>query len=494
MRATAVRRMTLAISLVVAIAAGQLAAGPRAIACGGYGGVSVEVLQAIADAPDNPLTAAKLREAGPEALAELMLLRERMQRQLETLLKQPDSPDRTSQIEQRQKRQARLDALIDQVGMQRYCSRSGLYWFTDLEQAKAAARESGKPILSLRMLGNLHEDFSCANSRFFRTTLYANSEISRALRENYVLHWKSVRPVPKVTIDFGDGRKLERTLTGNSIHYILTPDGEVVDALPGLYGPKAFLQKIGEGASLARRVTSMEPTQRLLALAAYHGERFRTLGDEFAADLAKIQAPRAPANARAAEVLTAVAANSLAAPKGRVELPLVKAALPAAAVAELARVQGEIAAGSLATSATATTPEEIQDEAAWTAIAAVHAGEAELDQASRDLIRSENPMAAAAGRIAITKRVVEDPMLRLVCTLQETIALDTVRNEFQLHRRIHQWLSQASYKPDVETLNERVYAELFLTPSSDPWLGLAPAEVYTALPNGGVAVKASGVR
>ena len=27
---------------------------------------------------------------------------------------------------------------------------------------------------------------------------------------------------------------------------------------------------------------------------------------------------------------------------------------------------------------------------------------------------------------------------------------------------------------DVDTLNEWVYAELFLTPSSDPWLGLAP--------------------
>jgi hypothetical protein len=61
-----------------------------------------------------------------------------------------------------------------------------------------------------------------------------------------------------------------------------------------------------------------------------------------------------------------------------------------------------------------------------------------------------------------------------------------VRNEYQLHRRIHQWLAEASYRPDVESLNERVYAEVFLTPSSDPWLGLAPGDVYTALPNGGV--------
>jgi hypothetical protein len=71
----------------------------------------------------------------------------------------------------------------------------------------------GKPILSLRLLGKLTDEFSCANSRFFRTVLYPNDEVSAVLRDRFVLHWRSVRPVPTVTIDFGDGRKLERTLT-----------------------------------------------------------------------------------------------------------------------------------------------------------------------------------------------------------------------------------------------------------------------------------------
>ena len=471
MRVDSMMQAAMTIGLVLAVIAANLGEARPAIACGGYGGLSVEVLRALADDSTRPQVVARLREAGPDALAELMLLRERMTRQHASLLKQPDS---AKEVEQLQQRQAQLDALIDQVGMQRYCSRSGLYWYTDLEQAKAAARTSGKPILSLRMLGNLNEDFSCANSRFFRTTLYANSEISQALRDNYILHWKSVRPVPRVTIDFGDGRKLERTLTGNSIHYILTPDGEVVDALPGLYGPKAFLQKISDGASLARRAAAMSPSERQAALAAYHADRFRTLGEQFSTDLSKVAAApakEAPASKGAnSQVLTAVAANNIAQPKGRVERPLVAAALPTATYA-----------------VSASSPEEIQDEATWNVIAAVHAREAELDEASRELIRSENPMAAAAGRIAMTKRVVEDPMLRLVRTLQQTIALDTVRNEYQLHRRIHQWLADGSYRPEVDVLNERVYAELFLTPSSDPWLGLAPADVYTALPNGGVA-------
>ena len=38
----------------------------------------------------------------------------------------------------------------------------------------------------------------------------------------------------------------------------------------------------------------------------------------------------------------------------------------------------------------------------------------------------------------------------------------------------------------VEQLNARVYANLFLTPDSDPWLGLAPADTFTGLENNGL--------
>ena len=49
------------------------------------------------------------------------------------------------------------------------------------------------------LLGRLDEELSCANSRFFRTVLYANAEISAHLREHFVLHWQSVRPVPRIS-------------------------------------------------------------------------------------------------------------------------------------------------------------------------------------------------------------------------------------------------------------------------------------------------------
>lgn len=128
----------------------------------------------------------------------------------------------------------------------------------------------------------------------------------------------------------------------------------------------------------------------------------------------------------------------------------------------------------------------VTDDRLWQIIAELHQAEAKLDNASLQLIRSQNPIAAHAARLAITKRVVEDPLVKLVRTLEGSIAVDTVRNEYQLHRQLHQWLI-ADASPNIDQFNERVYAQLFLTPSSDPWLGLAPVDTYTALPNGGVA-------
>jgi len=125
----------------------------------------------------------------------------------------------------------------------------------------------------------------------------------------------------------------------------------------------------------------------------------------------------------------------------------------------------------------------------WRLIAALHAEEAELDERSLALIRRENPTAAEAGRAAESKRRVEDPLVRMIREFESSIALDTVRNEYLLHRTIHQWLAEAS-DVDVRSLNERVYAELFLTPNSDPWLGMAPADTYTALSDAGVVCAA----
>lgn len=147
-------------------------------------------------------------------------------------------------------------AHLDAVCAQKDAHTALLYWFTDLDAAIAEARRTGRPILSLRLLGRLDDELSCANSRFFRKSLYVDPVINRLLRERFVLHWQSVRPVPLVTIDFGDGRRLTRTLTGNSAHLVLDSAGRVVDALPGLFAADVFARLL-EGAlamaSLDRR-------------------------------------------------------------------------------------------------------------------------------------------------------------------------------------------------------------------------------------------------
>ncbi|HYO91536.1 MAG TPA: hypothetical protein VEQ40_07865, partial [Pyrinomonadaceae bacterium] len=47
----------------------------------------------------------------------------------------------------------RLSAALDAVSQQYDSATSRLYWYTDVEQARPAARREGKPILSLRLLG-----------------------------------------------------------------------------------------------------------------------------------------------------------------------------------------------------------------------------------------------------------------------------------------------------------------------------------------------------
>src|ERR1044071_4683126 len=181
----------------------------------------------------------------------------------------------------------RIATALDTVAQQKNSYLAGLYWHTDLESAKKAANESGKPILTLRLLGKLTDELSCANSRFFRTVLYSNAEVASVLRERFVLHWQSVRPAPTITIDFGDGRKLERTITGNSIHYVLDSDGRPIEALPGLYGPQAFLRAIADAEGLFKSLNGKTEQERPFLLAKYYREHANKISAAWTEDTLK---------------------------------------------------------------------------------------------------------------------------------------------------------------------------------------------------------------
>lgn len=310
---------------------------------------------------------------------------------------------------------------LDSVCRQRDCYASRLYWFTDLDAAKAEAAKRGKPILSLRLLGNLDDDLSCANSRFFRTTLYSDPKIAAAMRENFVLHWSSERPVPQVTIDFGDGRKLRQTITGNSVHYLLDADGRPLDALPGLYSPAMFLAKLNELTGVALRHDAE-------TLRAYHDQAVRDAYSALTAELT-LPPPAAvdePAKAAGPVAYTAVLAAPVAATKMILEMPLL-----------------------------ASLGQSVPD-ARWKELAAKHAPEVRFAPESIALMKEEYGATDA-----------------MLAALQLSVAEDTLRNEYDLHARVHQWLA-AGPRMTFRSLNRNVYAKLFLTPRTDPWLGLQP--------------------
>ena len=422
---------------------------------------SAEVLAGKAvseNASESAPAIAALREMGPAGLSTLFeVYRDEIARHaLDSSTTKTASPE-----------WQRLATALDAVSQQRDSYTSGLYWYTDIEQAKAEARKSGKPILSLRLLGKLTDEFSCANSRFFRTALYSNREVSAYLRDHFILHWKTVRPVPHVTIDYGDGRKLERTLTGNSIHYVLDAQGRPLDALPGLYGPAAFKRGLTQAEAVFKQSAGQSDEKRADILRRYHQARIDAIAADWLRDTRKIGG-KIPA------VIAARTSNDGAPPS----------AAEAGAVAATKAVMSEASIiNSITTDANALGA--ITDEEAWAKIAALHSADARLDEKSIALIRRQTPYASDAATATGSKSPAQSQLSRIVQNFERYMALDTVRNEYMLHTRLYAWLITQPDR-DTESLNERVYAELFLTPSSDPWLGLFSPDTYTALENGGV--------
>lgn len=350
-----------------------------------------------------------------------------------------------------------LRAALDTLCQQRDCHASRLFWYTDLAAAKAKAAATGKPILSLRLLGNLDQELSCANSRFFRVALYPNAKISQYLRDRYVLHWESVRPVPKVTIDYGDGRKLQRTLTGNSIHYILNAQGQPLDALPGLYGPQAFLRHLKQTEDLNQRMAQGRPQDRQALLQNYHQDRRTALQNQWRSDLVTVGIENLPALAPVPpSTPSAIDAGRLAMTKAMVETPLLSSAIGLAATADRNHTQLE----------------EATNTATWRKIANLYLDQAQLDQNSRALMLNKN-LAQWSHAEAQFEATVKN--------FEAAMSLDAVRNEYLLHSRLHQWFMNGAETQTVAALNTKVYADLFFTPDSDPWLGLRTDNAYSAI-------------
>jgi hypothetical protein len=339
---------------------------------------------------------------------------------------------------------------LDLVCAQVDCASSRLYWYTDYDAARAAAAASGRPILVLRLLGRLDEELSCANSRFFRLVLYSDPAIAGWLREHAVLYWSSERPVPKVTIDYGDGRRLVGTVTGNSIHYLLDSRGRLVDALPGLYAPHRFLAWLREEAALAGSWASLDDASFAARSREEHGRRQQAVVDELVAQLVKYGWEKNAARAAWGEQPTPPAGP-----------------LSAAEVARLALSKSRVEAPML--TAFGLPPEPPTASRAIDELTLTSEWQAELSPESRQLVAARAPAAVRAE--------LGPALLRL----EQRLGEDSLRNEAFLHRRLHVELSQADATPRWQDFNVWVYSDLFLTPASDPWLRLGPTEALSAL-------------
>jgi hypothetical protein len=117
---------------------------------------------------------------------------------------------------------------------------------------------------------------------------------------------------------------------------------------------------------------------------------------------------------------------------------------------------------------------QVTDEVAWRKMAQLHSSDAILYPNRVALIRRQNPT------------LQEQELTRLLNRFQELVALDTIRNEYLMHAKLYTWFMRDPARNNLRKLNEKVYASLFLTPSSDPWLGLFATDIYTALDNSGL--------
>lgn len=413
-------------------------------------------VQAVSDNSDEAKTAVlklrEMRQAGLDALFE----------------KYAAEIERFGKTGEKSGDWSRIASAIDAVAMQKDAYASRLFWLTDIEEAKRLSKETGKPILSLRLLGNLNEEFSCANSRFFRAVLYPNKTISEYLRGNYILHWQSVRPAPRITIDFGDGRKIERTVTGNSIHYVLDENGTVVNALPGLYSPTEFQNFLVNSSSWLTQAKDFEASKfetlnsdkvkekRRAYLKNMRSREYSALRERINRDLnhfkMKFDAKK-EAKREFEEMPTAIEVAFTAAAKMVAERPLLKDYM-----ADITKYGAD----------------QIDFEN-WKKLAGVYAYKNKLDEKSVAFIRAQTA----------ENNLTEAQFTSLISKFETLLSLDTVRNDFLLRPTLLVWLNKDLDK-DADALNKKVYDELFLTPDEDRWLGLYAPDVYTALDGSGI--------
>ncbi|MDQ3298965.1 MAG: hypothetical protein M3619_20490, partial [Myxococcota bacterium] len=314
-------------------------------------------------------------------------------------------------------------------------------------------------------------------------TLYANTEIASFLRSNFVLYWSSERPVPRVTIDFGDGRKLERTTTGNSAHYVLDEHGAVLDVLPGLYAPVAFRAELAKSLQLASTVRRLDGEARVAAVIKFHEAGRADAARAFAA-VAGTEYIR-----RDARLLDAGDIGPSAVQRAQMAT-MTKAAIEVVELARLGIDAGAIDPADVAQWATI-------GQRAWNIGLAPPPSGTPMQRVRRGVFVPKSPVVLDARSRALVQRLHAGPtgatpadspeVATMLARLEQTIVADTALNQFRLRQQIRDFMI-ARRELAFERLNEWIYATVFHTPRSDAWLGLLSRTDFTGLPGDGVVM------
>jgi hypothetical protein len=107
--------------------------------------------------------------------------------------------------------------------------------------------------------------------------LFSRTEVAEFVNETFEPVWVSVRPAPAVTIDFGNGHTLTRTLQGNVATYVCDSDGTVYDVLPGIYTPGPYREQLVLLAELVKQLAPVPAVESAARLKAYHTQRAAAL-------------------------------------------------------------------------------------------------------------------------------------------------------------------------------------------------------------------------
>ena len=225
--------------------------------------------------------------------------------------------------------------------------------------------------------------------------------------------------------DFGDGREIKRTITGNSIHYTLDSNGRLIDFMAGLNAAKLFKDFLHQ-SKIRNEVTSkLNQSEYSKWLVGYHGRIIENINLDWENELSRIglgplsNFTFVSNNQGSSSKVKSKASNSQSPPAIQaMPIAVGKSAFEAPMLESMDGTKGSM-------NFKPSSPNELTDEQ-WQMLARFYQQDSRLDQSSIKLIRSEHPNAIEANQVARAKMAAIDPIMKMVMNFQNSIALDTV--------------------------------------------------------------------